>query len=110
MLILAAILDFFQKRGLPYWSKLPTDLADFQWQIAEENFLPRLRFWGKSKQNCDHESALEKMCKVAAMTSSRKQNIKTTAAFGLSELALLTARGLRPHNMILAPPPLYKIF
>ena len=27
---LAAILIFFQKRGSPYWRKLPTDLADFK--------------------------------------------------------------------------------
>ena len=30
ILVLAAILIFFLKRGPPYWRKLPTDLADFQ--------------------------------------------------------------------------------
>ena len=29
-LFLAAIFNFFLKRGSPYWRKLPTDLADFR--------------------------------------------------------------------------------
>ena len=62
-LILAAILIIFLKRGPPYWRKLPTDLADFRKQTAEDNFLPLHQFWRKSEQNCDCESALTKKCK-----------------------------------------------
>ena len=60
---LVAISIFFLKRGLPYWRKLPTDLADFKKQTAEDIFLPPLKFWGKLEQNCDLDSAPTKSAK-----------------------------------------------
>ena len=54
---MAAILIFVLKRGQPYWRKLPTDLADFEKQTAEDIFRPFLQFLRKSEQNCDYESA-----------------------------------------------------
>ena len=70
MLFLAAILIIFLIRGPPYWQKLPTDLANFQYQTAKDNFLPFLQFWRKSEQNCDLESTIEMKCKISAITSS----------------------------------------
>ena len=53
--------------------KLLIDLADFQYQTMQDLIVPCPKFWRKSDQNCDRESAATRKCKMAAMTSSNSK-------------------------------------
>ena len=84
MFCFGGYFGFFQIRGPPLWQKLPSDQADlFFIANSGKQFYPFPAIFKKIEAKLRPCECPGKKYKMAAMTSSWKQIVKTIAAFGL---------------------------